>query len=71
MLVRRKPAHVDPDLGDDDLGAEMLDIRDRHDSLDCGPKGSKDPLHLCVDRGNGCIESINRIEMEAQQSARP
>jgi hypothetical protein len=67
MLVRREPAHVDPNLGDDHLGAEILDSRDRHDELDCGPKGSKDALHLRVNRGNGCIESVNLIEMKAQQ----
>jgi hypothetical protein len=67
MLVRRKPAHVGPDLGDDDLRPEILDTRDRHDLLDCGLEGSKDPLHLRLDRGNGCIESVNLIEMKAQQ----
>jgi putative ABC transport system substrate-binding protein len=30
MCVRREPAHVDSDLGDDDVGAEVLDARDRH-----------------------------------------
>src|SRR5215469_17345760 len=67
MLVGQEPAHVDPNLGDDHLGAEILDSRDRHDELDCGPKGSKDALHLRVNRGNGCIESVNLIEMKAQQ----
>jgi superfamily I DNA/RNA helicase len=30
MCVRREPAHVDADLGDDDVGAEVLDARDRY-----------------------------------------
>ena len=58
MTSRQEPAHVGPDLGDNDLGAEIRDSRDRHDELDCGPKGSKDLLHLRVDRGNSCPESV-------------
>src|ERR1700692_4981269 len=28
MCGRREPAHVDPDFGDDDMSAEVLDARD-------------------------------------------
>src|SRR5487761_1094590 len=69
MCVRREPAHVDADFGDDDVGAEVLDTRDRHYKLGCGAKGPKVCLHLRVNRGHSCIESIDLIEMKAQQEA--
>ena len=49
MCVRREPAHVDADLGDDDVGTEILDARDRYYEVDCGAKGPKVRLHLRVD----------------------
>ena len=69
MCVRREPAHVDADLGDDDVGAEVLDARGRHYQLDCGAKGPKVCLHLRVDRRHGGIESVDLIEMKAKQEA--
>jgi transposase len=50
--VRRKSAHVDSDLGDNDVSAKVLDARDRHDEVDCGAKGPKVRLHLRVERGH-------------------
>jgi hypothetical protein len=35
MFGRREPAHVDPDFGDDDMSAEVLDARNRRYELDC------------------------------------
>ena len=69
MGSRREPAHVDPDLGDDDVSAEALDTRNRHQELDCGAKGPKVCLHLRVDRRHGGIESVDLVEMKAQQEA--
>ena len=69
MCVRREPAHVDADLGDDDVSAEVLDARDRYYLLDCGAKGPKICLHLCVNRGHSGIESIDLIEMKVQEEA--
>ena len=69
MCVRREPAHVDADLGDDDVGAKVLDARDRYYLLDCGTKGPKVRLHLRVERGHSGIESVDLIEMKAQQEA--
>src|ERR1035437_4671753 len=69
MCVRREPAHVDSDLGDDDVSAEVLNARDRYYEVDCGAKGPKVRLHLRVDRGHSCIESVDLIEMKAQQKA--
>jgi hypothetical protein len=43
--------------------------RDRHYEFDCGAKGPKVRLHLRVDRGHGGIESVDLIEMKAQQEA--
>jgi hypothetical protein len=59
MCVRRESAHVDPDLGDDDVSAEVLDARDRYYEVDCGAKGPKVRLHLRVERGHGGIKSID------------
>lgn len=67
MRVRREPAHVDSDLRDDDVGSEILDAWDRHYQFDCGAKGPKVRLHLRVERGHSGIESVDLIEMEAQQ----
>ena len=67
MGVRREPAHVDSDLGDDDVGAEVLDARDRNYQLDGGAKGPKVRLHLRVERRHSGIESVDLIEMKAQQ----
>jgi hypothetical protein len=69
MCVRRESAHVDPDLGDDDVSAEVLDARDRYYEVDCGAKGPKVRLHLRVERGHGGIKSIDLIEMKTKQKA--
>jgi hypothetical protein len=53
----------------DDVRAEVLDAWDRHDQLDCGAKGLKVRLHLRIDRRHGGLESIDLIEMKAQQEA--
>jgi hypothetical protein len=37
--------------------------------LDCEPKGRNAGLHLLIYRGDGCVESIDLIEMKAQQEA--
>src|SRR5262249_13295330 len=50
MCGRREPAHVDSDLGDNDVSAEVLDARNRHYEVDCGAKGPKVRLHLRVDK---------------------
>jgi hypothetical protein len=59
MRSRREPAHIDADLGDDGLCAEVLDARNRHYEVDCGAKGPQVRLHLRVDRGHGGIESVD------------
>src|SRR5215471_12866313 len=69
MCGRRKPAHVDADLGDDDVGAEVLDARNRRDQLDGSAKGPQAFLHLCIDFGNGGLKSIDLIEVKTQQKA--
>ena len=69
MCVRREPAHVNSDLGDDDVGAGVLDA------------GSTLLTRLRCERVQGfastcvssvaiaCIESIDLIQMKAQQEA--
>jgi hypothetical protein len=51
------------------VGTEVLDARDRYYELDCGAKGPKVRLHLRVDRRHSGIESVDLIEMKAQQEA--
>src|ERR1700726_1373934 len=48
MCCRREPAHVDSDLGDDDVSAEVLDAWNRPYEFDCDAKGPKVRLHLRV-----------------------
>src|SRR6266851_6422090 len=48
MCSRREPAHVDSNLGDDDVSAEVLDAWNRPYEFDCGAKGPKVRLHLRV-----------------------
>src|SRR5216683_997711 len=67
MRVGREPGHVDPDLGDDSLCAQVLNAWDRHYLLDCDAKGPKVLLHFRVDRSDRCSERIDLIEMKAQQ----
>ena len=55
------------DLRDDNVGAEVLDAGDRRHQLDCGAKGPKICLHLCINRGHSGIKGVNLIEMKAQQ----
>src|ERR1700674_4874011 len=67
MCVRRETAHVDPDLGDDGVSAEVLDARNRHYEVDCGAKGPKVCLHLRVERGHGGVESVDLIGMRGRR----
>ena len=67
MCGRGEPVHVDPDFGDDDMSAEVLDARNRRYELDCGAKGPKVRLHLRVERGHSVIKSVNLIEMKTKQ----
>ena len=48
MCGRREPAHVDSDLGHDDVSTEVLDAWNRPYEFDCGAKGPKVRLHLRV-----------------------
>jgi hypothetical protein len=67
MLVGRESAHVGPDLGAMTWalrfsipGTDMISST----AVREGPR-----IHLRVDRGNCCIESVNLIEMKAQREA--
>src|SRR5215831_15254074 len=57
MCGRREAAHVNADLGDDDVRAEVLDTWDRRDQLDCDAKGPKVGLHLRINCRHGGIKS--------------
>jgi MFS transporter, ACS family, D-galactonate transporter len=69
---RIEEAHAAEDAqntGDDDVGAKVLDARDRCYEVDCGAKGPNVSLHLCVDRRHSAIESVDLIDIKAQQEA--
>ena len=51
------------------MRVEVLDAWHRHDQLDCGAKGPKVRLPLRIDRRHGGLESVDLIEMKAQQGA--
>src|SRR4029077_20660760 len=69
MAVRWEPAHVGADLGDDDLRADVPDTGDRRHLFNGGSKGRDACFDLPIDRGDGCVESIDLIEMKTQQEA--
>jgi hypothetical protein len=49
--------------------AQVFDAWDRHDQLGGDAKGLKVGLHLRIDRRHGGCESVDLIELKAQQEA--
>ena len=66
MAFGWEPAHVGADLGDNNLRANFSNAGDCHHLADCGPKRCDACLNLLIDHNDGCIESINLIEMKTQ-----
>ena len=51
------------------MGAEVVETGNRLDQVGCDAKRPKIRLHLLVDRRDGGTESVDLIEMKAQQEA--
>ena len=62
-----KAAHVDADLGDDDLSAEITDAWMGAQQADRLAKRVEITVHLCVNFTNGGIERIDLAQMQSQQ----
>jgi len=69
MRSRGKPAHVDADLRQDDLGADFADPRDGAQLLDGVTKGGESCIDLPIDRGDAGIEHVDLLQMEIEQKA--
>ncbi len=69
MGVRGVAAHVDADLGQNGLGAEVVEARDGLHPLDGLAKGVEIALHLLVDPRDRPLEGVDLVEMELEQEA--
>src|SRR3954465_14295488 len=65
----REAAHVDADLGDDDLRGQVTDAGDRAQQPDRLTKRVEIAVHLLVDLGNGDLQGIDLTQVQAQQEA--
>src|SRR5487761_1779730 len=66
MSRRWKPAHVDPNLGDDLLSAVLGDSRDLVDQVDCGLERTHPLLDLHVD---GFDLLLHQLDLAAEQES--
>ena len=66
MALAREAAHVDADLGDDDLGTELADARNSAQDLDRRAKGLDVGLDLLVNSGYGLTEGGHVVQMQPQ-----
>ncbi len=69
MGVRGKAAHVDADLGQKGLGAEVVEARNGLYDLGGLTKGVEIGLHLLVDPRDRPIEGVDLLQMELEQEA--
>ena len=69
MTLGGEAAHVGADLGDDDARAQVADPRDGGQQPDRDAKGFDVVVHLLVDPGDGGVQGIDLLEMQAQQKA--
>ncbi len=65
MAIGREAAHVGADLGHDGTGAEITDTRDRGQQPDRDAKRLDVGVHLRIDFGDGGVEGINLLKMQA------
>ncbi len=66
-----EPAHIDADLGNDDLSGQVTDARDGPQQADRLAERVEVAVHLRVDGGDGGIKRINLAQVQAQQEAVP
>ena len=69
MACGWEAAHVDADLGDDDLSTQITQARMRAQQADHLAKRVEITVHLRVNLPNGGIERINLAQMQTQQEA--
>jgi hypothetical protein len=69
MGVRGIAAHVDADLGQNGLSAEVVEARDGPYDLGGLAKGVEIGLHLLVERRDRPIEGVDLLQMELEQEA--
>ena len=67
MGVRRVAAHVNADLGENALGAEVVEAREGFHDLNALAKGVE--VHLVVDSSDHPIEGVDLLQMELEQEA--
>ena len=63
MAIGGEAAHVEADLGEDDLRIQSFDARGRGQQTDCGAKGRNVGLDLPIDRDDSCLECVDLFEM--------
>ena len=64
---RGEPLHVGADLGQDDLGAQFADPRDRAQLLDRVTKAGERGIGLPVDVGDAGIKGVDLLQMQPEQ----
>ena len=69
MAGVREAAHVDADLGDDDLRGQVTEAGDGAQQPDRLTERVKSAVHLLVDRGDGSLQGIDLTQVQAQQEA--
>ena len=71
MAGGRETAHVDADLGHDDLGGQVTDARDGPQQADRLAERVEVAVHLRVDLGNRGGQRVELPQVQAQQEAVP
>jgi len=67
----REPAHIDADLGDDDLRCQVTDAWDGAQQADRLAERVEVAVHLRVDLGDGGAQRVELPQVQAQQEAVP
>ena len=63
--VGGEAAHIQADLGHDGAGAQVADTGNRRQQIDGGAKGLDIGVHLPIDLGDGGVEDIDLLKMQA------
>ena len=66
MAGGREAAHINANLGDDDLCAQVADAWNATQQADCRTKGLEIVLHPLVDLSGGVIQHVDLAQMQAQ-----
>ncbi len=69
MAGGREAAHVDADLGDDDLRGQVTEAGDGAQQPDRLTERVEIAVHLVVDLGDGGLQSIDLTQVQAQQGS--